>query len=290
MNRFDCPRHGPYSRTEGVPEFVPARCSRCTSSASSELENAKQTHARAAQMYQRWQRSEVPKRYRCCTVASWQPLPGQEQAAEMLDAWRKDLHARREDGEGLLLMGAPGIGKTHLLAGLVAECIASGYSARYASWPEVWDHHRPPFDGSPEVLMRELCAVEFLALDEIGVRTGTEREQARLFELIDSRYRQSLPTLVATNATQDTLPMIGERTADRLLEACIPIVIPGDSNRLTLLANFARRAAEPIGPAEPVTVTSVVSINGEEVEQTHIVGHAPAPTTQPGRVGRNSGR
>jgi len=121
MNRFDCPRHGPYSRTEGVPEFVPARCSRCTSSASSELENAKQTHARAAQMYQRWQRSEVPKRYRCCTVASWQPLPGQEQAAEMLDAWRKDLHARREDGEGLLLMGAPGIGKTHLLAGLVAE-------------------------------------------------------------------------------------------------------------------------------------------------------------------------
>ncbi|WP_342316681.1 ATP-binding protein [Lysobacter sp. FW306-1B-D06B] len=268
MTEFACPRHGTYQRSEGVPEGVPITCGHCRTTANAEREEARLAFDRQMRVWRRWEASEVPARYQACTVGNWLPQPGQETAARMLQVWADDVRLHWNSGEGLLLMGAPGVGKTHLLAGLTAACIAAGYSARYASWPDVWDRCRPPFEGQhPEALLRDLARIDFLALDEIGVRTGTDKEQARLFELVDARYRDKLPTIVATNATQATLPMIGERTADRLLEACIPIAISGDSNRRRALR--AGNARPAIAEPEPRRVTRVLSINGNDVEQSH---------------------
>jgi len=268
MTEYTCPRHGAYRRIDGVPVHVRTTCPSCRAAADAAREEARSGFGRQARTWRRWEASDIPPRYQACTVANWNPQQGQEAAARMVRVWLDDVDARWVNGDGLLLMGAPGVGKTHLLAGLVAACIRAGYHARYASWPDVWERCRPPFEGQhPEALLRDLARVQLLALDEIGMRTGTDKEQARLFELIDARYRDQLPTLVATNATEATLQLIGERTADRILEACIPIVIPGDSNRLRALR------ADDACPAitEPVSrrITRVLSINGEDVEQAY---------------------
>jgi len=219
--------------------------------------------------WDRWTQAEIPARFRNRTVANWQPSKSQVGAARIVEAWLADVDARWKAGTGLLLMGVPGVGKTHLLAGLVTATIQAGYSARYASWPDVWARCRPPFTEHPDELLRALAKVDFLALDEIGLKAATEKEQARLFELIDTRYSQQRPTLVATNATEATLGSIGERAADRLREACIAVAIPGDSYRGQapedpLLASAPLSMAQP--PSTPLRY--IMSIDGNDVQRT----------------------
>lgn len=263
MTEFTCPRHGAYTRTERLPERVPASCPSCRTDARRALEEAQAATDIEIASWYRWHAAELPERYRNRTVANWLPQAGQEEAARMVAAWLDGLDERYEGGDGLLLMGAPGIGKTHLLAGLVTAIVERGYHARYASWPTVWEKCRPPFDDSADELLRDLAKVPFLALDELGMRQGSAAEQARLFELVDTRYREQLPTLVATNATEATLPLIGERTADRLLEACIPVAIPGSSYRTRAAIDMTLRGGAPaVRRPDQVIVRCPVSING----------------------------
>jgi len=126
----------------------------------------------------------------------------------------------------------------------------------------------PPYSEHPEELMPALHKVDFLALDEIGLTVSTEKEQARLFELIDSRHSRRRSTLIATNATAATLARIGERTVDRLREACVAVSIPGDSYRGRaptdkVLLDAPSPIKQPTGEALRYTV----SIDGQDVER-----------------------
>jgi DNA replication protein DnaC len=111
--------------------------------------------------------------------------------------------------------------------------------------------------------MRALRKVDFLALDEIGLTVSTEKEQARLFELIDSRYSRRRPTLIAMNATAATLASIGERTVDRLREACVAVSIPGDGYRGRAPSDKVLLAASwPISQPSGDALRYIASVDG----------------------------
>lgn len=276
MTIYQCPRHGDYERIAvnvGDPQLMqrlPGNvwCSECKADAAAAEKQAQAAYDGAMYRWQRWEDADLPYRYRNRTLDNWTAEPAHAATKRALQAWAGHVRDRYDDGEGLLLMGPPGVGKTHLLAGLVTAVIGAGFKARYASWPEVWARCRPPYDGNPEVLLRELGSVDFLALDEIGVRAGTAKEQERLFELIDSRYSRQLPTLVATNLTDGELNKVGERTADRLREACVGVVLAGASKRTDAATARALRAApEPYEQPEVPTLVLTCSVNGEDQER-----------------------
>jgi len=60
----------------------------------------------------------------------------------------------------------------------------------------------------------------------------------KLYEIIDSRYRDGKPMIVTTNLTLEQLKnkLTGEdgvtRTYDRLIEMCYPVLIQGESKRV----------------------------------------------------------
>lgn len=276
MTSYTCPRHGQYLAVDlGLPEgfgtvpiTVAAQCQACTQAANALKQQTQALVDVQRATWTRWQEAEIPRRFKNRTVANWRPTTKQAAAARIVHTWLSDLDARWKTGEGLLLMGVPGVGKTHLLAGLLTAAVQAGHTARYASWPDIWAKCRPPYSEHPEELMRALRKVDFLALDEIGLTVSTEKEQARLFELIDSRYSRRRPTLIATNATAATLASIGERTADRLREACVAISIPGDSYRGRaptdkVLLDAPWPISEPTGDA----LRYVVSVDGQDVER-----------------------
>ena len=54
---------------------------------------------------------------------------------------------------------------------------------------------------------------------EVGVQYGTDGEQNILFEVLDRRYRDMLPTILLANQSKDGLKQfLGERAYDRLTE------------------------------------------------------------------------
>lgn len=191
------------------------------------------------QRYEHWKHSSgVPTRYRCAVPASIQPLsPSAKSLRAAVQAYTSDLRARYDAGSGLVLIGPPGLGKTLALAAIINEACKVYRGPVYATWPDALASLKAGIGGAKGDPRREavdsLRDAPLLALDEVaGVRDASDFDHSELFGLIDYRYREELPTLVAANATAAQFPgMVGERIADRLRETGPQLVLTGESQR-----------------------------------------------------------
>lgn len=273
---FTCPEHGDYDST--APESMTRRhCPECSKRGQAAGEDARSELRARERRFRVWLDSGIPNRYRNRTFELWVPQSKAQQAAlAALSAWARDIPARVATGQGLLLLGPPGVGKTHLLTAAVTESCRAGCIARYAVWPDVLDRHKASFGGSPDhpgrELLKELAEVPVLALDELAVKPGSDFDQALLFDLIDTRYREQRVTLAASNATATSINAIGERTADRLRECTVAVAIPGSSRREAAATNRAVIDAPPaMSQPEPVTLELQITINGEPEQVSRVI-------------------
>ena len=178
--------------------------------------------------------SGIGELYAGASLAGYVPATQmQERALRACRQWRDAMPANR--GEGLILSGPCGVGKTHLMAALLLEGVALGWSVRYVTVAEMIRSIRATWADrarSEDDVIRELVGVRLLAIDELGVQAGSESEHGLLHAVIDARLRACRPTLYGTNLTAQELPgSIGERVLDRLRQACRMVVIDGDSHR-----------------------------------------------------------
>jgi DNA replication protein DnaC len=72
-----------------------------------------------------------------------------------------------------------------------------------------------------------------LIIDEVGVQFGSDTEKMIVFDIIDGRYSNMLPTILISNlALPDVKELIGERAIDRLREdGGVVVAMKWDSNR-----------------------------------------------------------
>ena len=200
--------------------------------------------------------SGVSRRYRTADLHSIQPKDGQEKALEACRALADNL----EDGEGLMLVGGVGSGKTLLASATAvrmckkqAEGAREDFKRNFARVTDTLDYLLRPwvqmvstvalfsqlkacFDGAgrAEDILEKYKTARLLILDDLGAETATEWVRERLFEIIDSRYGACLPLLVTTNLLPSELEgRLGKRIADRPREMCRVVNITTASQRAT---------------------------------------------------------
>jgi DNA replication protein DnaC len=155
----------------------------------------------------------VPPRYSHCKLASFLTssqspamrarLMGARKAAqEYVDNFVQEGVGFRQSG--LLFMGPPGVGKTHLAAGVLAEIIERyRVRGRFVEFTALIHQIQATFDpGSPESkreILDPLVGAELLVLDELGAQQPTPWVRDILYLIINSRYTRRLPTLFTTN-------------------------------------------------------------------------------------------
>lgn len=134
------------------------------------------------------------------------------------------------------IYGLNGRGKSHLL---VATCeqliIRHNVSVWFAPVAGLLDDLQHSFadDREHERLWKRATTVDVLALDDIGAEQATEWRSERLARLVDERYQNNRPVLVATNFPPGAWEeMLGARTVSRLLGMTFQVELQGSDRRV----------------------------------------------------------
>lgn len=180
--------------------------------------------------------SGIPIRYRSKDFASFiADSPDKEKAltTAMEFAHNFDDHYRK--GTVVVFSGMPGTGKSHL-AIAIAQAVMAKHTALYTSAIDavrmIRNTWRRDSEQTETQVLNTLASVHLLILDEVGVQYGTEAEQVSLFDIIDKRYRDLMPTILLTNQGKAGLKtFLGDRSFDRLREGGIWVPFDWASQR-----------------------------------------------------------
>lgn len=129
----------------------------------------------------------------------------------------------RASRPGLLVVGVPGSGKTHMACAMCAELILAGFSAKYVSMPSMTTAIRASYRSQEGVqpFIESLIAVDFLVIDEIDLHGTSDNDYNILYEIINGRYEAGKrPTMALSNRDLAHLRNdLDERIISRLLGA-----------------------------------------------------------------------
>lgn len=133
-------------------------------------------------------------------------------------------------GDGLLLVGPVGTGKTWQAYGALRELIAAGVHDFIASTAaDLLDECRPGGDGNA---LQKAKTARVLFIDDIGAFKASEWTAETLYRLIDARWSAMLPTIITTNlAPKDLGESLGDRLSSRLAGCCRQVALKGNDRR-----------------------------------------------------------
>ncbi len=146
-------------------------------------------------------RSGIQALHQSCTFQNYNTeLPAQRSALEKA----KEYASKFGSGfGGFVFSGGCGTGKNHLAAAIGNDLISRNKSVLVVTIPDLMMRFRETYqDGSKQTeagLMKELCSVDLLVLDDIGVQRDNKNEGVVLFQIVDRRLSDKKPVGMLTN-------------------------------------------------------------------------------------------
>jgi DNA replication protein DnaC len=162
-----------------------------------------------------------------------------------------------EHGENVVLLGPPGVGKTHLAVGLGLKAIAHGYRVLFTTAAAMLTTlSRALAEGRLDDKLKVFTVPRVLIIDEIGYLPIDSQGANLFFQLISRRYERG-PMILTSNQTFGSWgDIFGDRVIasailDRVLHHSITVNIKGDSYRLRekLKAGLLKSTTVLEGPA-----------------------------------------
>ena len=143
-----------------------------------------------------------------------------------------------ERAENVVLLGPPGVGKTHLAVALGIKAIDAGFSVLFLTLETLMSRlSRARQENRLERMLQQLAAPRLLILDELGYLPLSREEASLFFRLLVRRYEHGSLIVTSNKGFADwgdvfNDPVLATAILDRLRHHATTLNIKGESYRL----------------------------------------------------------
>jgi DNA replication protein DnaC len=167
------------------------------------------------------------------------------------------------NAEAVMLLGSPGVGKTHLAVAIGRQAILAGYSVLFVPAPTlVAQLAKAHGEGRLEDRLLHFSKPKLLIIDELGYLPFEPNAAHLFFQLVSRRYERGSILITSNRAVSEWGTVFGDAVVatailDRLLHHSHVVTIRGDSYRL----REKRRSGLLKAPAISAPVPTTIAVN-----------------------------
>jgi DNA replication protein DnaC len=157
-----------------------------------------------------------------------------------------------ERAHNVVMLGPPGVGKTHLAVALGVKAIEAGFSVMFLTLETLMTRLvRARHENRLERALQQLVYPKLLVLDEVGYLPLSREEASLFFRLLVRRYERASLILTSNKSFIDWGEIFNDQVLatailDRLLHHATTLNIKGESYRLK-----EKRRAGILGRVQP---------------------------------------
>jgi DNA replication protein DnaC len=200
-------------------------------------------------------RAQIPENYRNASFETFhlpQDNPGAQRALAdvMLAVAAYTRNYPKTEKPGLLLVGPPGTGKTHLAVAAMRQLLGRGHEVIFFDYQNLLEQIRAGYSealGISREAYQVALEAEILLLDDLGAHRTTEWTEDTVTAIVTHRYNHRKPLIATTNLVDPDIggalfekggagstpsyrttleQRVGERARSRLFEMCRVIRMP----------------------------------------------------------------
>ena len=161
-------------------------------------------------------------------------LISNEKTIGVVSNYIKKFDEVRKKNVGLLFFGEVGSGKSYLAAA-IANAVMEEYeiTCKMRNFSQIInDLQSGGFDLDKNRYIDSLVRTPLLILDDLGIERNTPYALEQVYNIINGRSLQGLPTIITTNLSLEDIKNHTEsielkRIYSRVLEMCIPVLVSG---------------------------------------------------------------
>jgi DNA replication protein DnaC len=186
--------------------------------------------------------ADIPPRYRSCDLDGFHDY--NDSLSKAVGRSRRFVTEFPAVDRGLMFLGRPGLGKTHLaIACLRLGAHAKGFRGLFFDTRQLLRRIRQTYDPvtrrteTERDLVDGIVRADLLVLDDLGAERATEWVEEMLHLIVNSRYIDRRPTIFTTNYpveapaeakhAETLLERVGFRMYSRLHEMCDFVELKG---------------------------------------------------------------
>lgn len=163
--------------------------------------------------------SGIGKRFRNKTFENF--IAETEEQRAVLESCKKyAAEFGKYPGRCLIMIGAPGTGKTHLASAIIHALVKKGTRCVIVGIPELFRRLKASYQGNggTEVLER-LISADLTIFDDVGIQMNSDWEFTTMFDVLDARYREMRSGILISNLSfQGLESLLGKRLVGRFLD------------------------------------------------------------------------